>query len=69
MSQDVGVSGKKSSDSVIQVHSLSHDTLGRGWEGGEEREEDRKGGGERERTGRGEKRGRGWEGGEERSRK
>ena len=49
MSQNVGVSGEESSDSMVQVHSLRHDTLGRGWEGGgregreDGREEDRRG--------------------------
>ena len=53
MSQNVGVSGEESSDSMVQVHSLRHDTLGRRWEGREDgrgedgREEDRRG----ERTG------------------
>ena len=51
MSQNVGVSGEKSGDSVVQVHSLSHDTLGRGQEGGRREEEDGKGGEERKRTG------------------
>ena len=63
MSQNVGVSGEESSDSMVQVHSLRHDTLGRGWEGGgregreDGREEDRRGGEDgREEDRRGEKR-------------
>ena len=35
MSQNVSVSGEESGNSVIQVHSLRHDTLGR--EDGRER--------------------------------
>lgn len=34
MSQNVSVSGEESGNSVVQVHSLRHDTLGREvWEG------------------------------------
>ena len=60
MSQNVGVSGEESSDSMVQIHSLRHDTLGRRWEnrgrGGREGGEDGRGeDGRGERTGKGEK--------------
>ena len=47
MSQNVGVSGEESSDSMVQVHSLRHDTLERGWEGRGREGRGREGGEER----------------------